>query len=112
MIIGAVVLLCIPLGLVFKPIKNIEFNRSNECCEGADESGDLGNRANGCCGCNFVFVTKIGKGSIELLSDMKFILFVLSNLLTAIGFAVPYAYTVASSKKIIIISRAHCSKKD
>ena len=107
--IGAVVLFCIPLGLIFKPIKD---TKSVECCEGTDEKGDQGNTSVDCFGRSSVFITKIGNGFIELLSDMNFILFVLSNLLTTTGFAVPYAYTVASSNRKIILRRAQYSLKD
>ena len=112
MIIGALVLFCIPLGLLFKPINDDKSHQSAESCEATDESGDSENTAIHCFGCNSVCVTKMGEGYIDLLYDAKFILYVLSNLLTTIGFAVPYAYTVASLKRRKILSRAHCSLKD
>ena len=101
MMIGVVVLLCIPLGFLFKPIKDNHFNQSNgnETLERTDECGDLGHLSIDCCGCFSVSVTKKIKGYINLLYDAKFLLFLLSNFLTNIGSTVPYAYTVASLKR-------------
>ena len=98
MMIGAVVLFCIPLALLFKPIKDNKSNRSSESWEGTEPSDDFS-----CFGCISISDTKMGKGHFDLLLDVKFILFVLSNLLTNIGFGVPYAYTVASTMKRTLV---------
>ena len=107
-ILGVLVLFCIPLGILLKPIKGTNTpNHSTESREGTEETGDSGNNAIDCFGQTSLLLAKMGNGYIELLYDAKFILFVLSNLLTNIGFAVPYAYTVASPKKtVILLSRA------
>ena len=107
-ILGVLVLFCIPLGILLKPIKytNMPY-QSTESSEGTEESGDLGNNDIDCFGRTSLLFARMGNGYIDLLHDAKFLLFVLSNLLTNIGFAVPYAYTVASPKKTaIILSRA------
>ena len=83
MIIGALVLLCIPLGLLFKPIKDNKSHQSTETCEettGRDK------------GTNWA-------GHLDLLYDYKFILVILSTLLANIGITIPYAFTVVSTKQ-------------
>lgn len=104
MIVGALVLLCIPLGLLFKPLKDSKSNKSTESCEETDTTCELGNTHTQlatikCRRCISVSVMKMGNGYIDLLHDSKFILFMLSNLLTNIGFSVPFAYTVVSVKR-------------
>ena len=104
MLNGALVIFCIPLGLLFKPIKAKKSHQSTETCEETDGGGELGNTQTAmatinCCGCISACVTKMGKGYIDLLYDAKFILFMLSNLLTNIGFAVPFAYTMVVVKR-------------
>ena len=84
MIIGALVLFCIPLGLLFKPIKD---NKSHQSPETYDETDGRDKRMN-------------WEGYIDLLYDAKFILFMLSTLLANIGTTVPFAYTVVSTKQI------------
>ena len=105
MLNGALVIFCIPLGLLFKPIQDNKSHQSTETCEETDGRGELGNTHSGlatidCCGCISACVTKMEKGYIDLLYDAKFILLMLSNLLTNIGFAVPFAYAVVIVKRI------------
>ena len=105
MLNGALVIFCIPLGLLFKPIQDNKSHQSTETCEETDGRGELGNTHSGlatidCCGCISACVTKMEKGYIDLLHDAKFILLMLSNLLTNIGFAVPFAYAVVIVKRI------------
>ena len=96
--IGAVVLFCIPLGLLFKPIKDTKPNQSTKSFEGTDDNGDMRTTVLDYFRCISVNVSKLGKQYIDLLSDVTFIIFVSSNLLAQIGIAVPYAFTVVSSK--------------
>lgn len=98
MIIGASVLFGIPLGLLFKPIKDSISDKSTKTCEETYAYGEKGKTnsgsANECFGCIFACVRKMGDGYIELLSDAKFMVFMLSNLLSYIGFSVTIEYTV------------------
>ena len=115
MIIGTLVLFCIPLGLLFRPIQDNKSHQSTETCEETEERGELGNTHTGlatidCFGCITACVTKMEKGYIDLLYDAKFIIFMLSNVLTNIGFAVPFAYTMVIVKRIKL-SRVHFSQK-
>ena len=115
MIIGALVIFCIPLGLLFKPIKANKSHQSTETCEETDGRGELGNTNTvlatiNCCGCISACVTKMEKGYIDLLYDAKFILFMFSNLLTNISFSVPFAYSMVIVKRIIL-GRVRFSQK-
>ena len=108
MIIGALVLFCIPMSLLFKPIKENNVHQSTETCEKTDGRGYSAKTHTGlavidCFGCISGCVSMMGKGYSDLLHDAKFILFMLSNLLTNIGFAVPFAYTVVILKRKIIL---------
>ena len=98
-IIGALVLFCIPFGLLLKPINDNKSHQSTETCEEKEERGELGNKHTGlatidCFGCLTPCVTKMEKVYVDLLFDAKFILLMLSNLLTNIGFGVPFAFAV------------------
>ena len=99
MIIGALVLLCIPLGLLFKPIKDDKSQQSTEPCE-RDDLGNMKVLGNiGCFGCISVCATKMGNGYIDLLYDARFILFTLSNMFANMGTAVAFVYTVVRTKQ-------------
>ena len=106
MIIGASVLFCIPLGLLFKPIKDKKSDQSTKNCEETDEYGEGGSTNDGlaamdCFGCISACVRKMGKGYLDLLSDAKFMLFMVSNALTRIGFSVTMAFAVVILTRII-----------
>ena len=80
MITGASVLFCIPLGLLFKPLNDEKkCKETNDNCEKASISSS---------------VRKMGRGYVDLLGDAKFMLLMLSNLLTFIGFSTTLAFVV------------------
>lgn len=93
MIIGGFVIVCIPLGLLFKPTKDNTSSRSTKLYERTVKKADID-----CFSSISVYFTKMGESYIDLVYDMNFIIYMLSNLLANIGFAIPYAYTMASLK--------------
>ena len=91
MILGTMLLLYIPLFLLFKPIKK---NKSLQSSESWNEENEMGEMTN----TNDRFETYkciriIPTRYISLLYDAKFMILMLSNLLTNIGFSVPFAFT-------------------
>ena len=86
MITGASVLLCIPLGLLFKPLHDEKTDQSTSKCKDIDDCGEKGSISSS--------LRKMGKGYVDLLGDAKFMLLVLSNLLTFIGFSTTMAFVV------------------
>ena len=86
MITGASVLLCIPLGLLFKPLHDEKTDLSTSKCKDIDDCGEKGSISSS--------LRKMGKGYVDLLGDAKFMLLVLSNLLTFIGFSTTMAFVV------------------
>ena len=103
MIIGASVILCLPLGLFFKPIKNSKSDQSTKTCEKREEFGEKRNMDSGlatidCFGYIYGCVRKMGKGYIDLLCNAKFMFFMVSNLFAYVGFSVTMAYAVVMLK--------------
>ena len=96
MTIGAVLLFCIPVGLLLKPINENQSKQSNGTCEGTKECDDGEQQDMSCLGCIYIPDIEMGKGCIDLLYDAKFLLYLMSILLMNIGFSAPYAYTVES----------------
>ena len=115
MIIGALVLLCIPLGILFKPMKDDKSHQPTENYKNVNPRDELGNKHElapiDCIGCISACATKMGSGYIDLLVDTKFILFTLANVFINIGSAIPFVYTVVIAKREMILSRAHLSLK-
>ena len=96
MAIGSVVLFCIPAGLLMP----FDKNRSKPSTENGDamaESCVTEHQETNCFGCiTNILATKMGKIYIDLLQDARFLLYLMSILLTNIGFTAPFAYTMAS----------------
>ena len=91
MILGVMMLFYIPLCLLFKPIKHNQCQQSIESWREENEMGDKRNSHDSvatsrCSSC-------IPTAHIGLFHDSKFMIFMLSNLLANIGFAVPFAFT-------------------
>ena len=102
MMIGALMLACVPLGFLFKPIatnepekataKNDE--KSLRMKKEIKDSDSTDEEITGCC--PLFLKTSIPKYPI-IMHDAVFATCLLSNFLTNIGFAVPYVYTVVST---------------
>ena len=107
--IGAVVLFCIPVGFLLKPINENESKQSDGTCEGTKECDDGEQQDISCLGCISFPAIKMGKGYSELLYDAKFLLYLMSILLMNIGFSAPYAYTVASYTHVLKLDSLLCA---
>ena len=90
MIIGVVMLTFIPLGLLFQPMNRNEIHQS----EGI-ESGEMGN-LHELPTCKFLEC--IPTRYIVLLNDAKFMIFMLTNLLTKLAFTISFAFVQVSTK--------------
>ena len=90
MILGVMMLFYIPLCLLFKPITHNQCQQSNESWK---EENELGDKRNSHDSVATSSSSCIPTGHIGLLYDPKFMIFMLSNLLANIGFAVPFAFT-------------------
>ena len=93
MMIGGVVIICIPVSL---PLNGNKSNQSSDSWKESCQFTDIDHPDVNCFGCIPISAVKIGRGYTHLLYDTKFLLFLLSILLMNIGFAAPYAYTVVS----------------
>ena len=90
MIIGAVMLTFIPLGLLFQPM-----NRNKICQSEGIESGEIGN-LHELPTCKYLEC--LPTRYIVLLHDAKFMIFMLTNLLTKLAFAISFAFVQVSTK--------------
>ena len=86
MITGASVLFCIPLGLLFKPLNDEKADQSTKKCRETNDNCEKASISSS--------VRKMGRGYVDLLGDAKFMLLMLSNLLTFIGFSTTLAFVV------------------
>ena len=98
MMIGAIVLACVPLGILFKPIANNKVARPNlqhseKALEKNYGAADLDSiNEDTTCTRYCPLLPKCP----YIVYDAVFITCLLSNLLMNIGFAVPYVYTMVS----------------
>ena len=101
-IMGGIVVLCAPLGTLYKPvpINNMSVNSDVEVEEQISERENTLDKATNC------------KSDTNLIYDGIFITFAVSNFLTSFGLNIPYLYTVVSSKvqlmKVINLKHRHC----
>ena len=88
-IMGGIVVLCAPLGTLFKPvpINNMSVNSDVEVEEQISERESAIDDA-----------TSWKKSDTNLMYDGIFIMFAVSNFLTSFGFNIPYLYTVVRKK--------------
>ena len=107
MMIGALMLACLPLGLLFKPIANDKSEsmsiQKNDVAMGTNPGSDYLDNAHetsSCTTCLSLFVTTVKTKCPGKLYDAVFSICLLSNFLMNVGFAVPYVYTVVSMIKI------------
>ena len=87
-IMGGIVLICVPLGTLFKPVpvNNMSVNSDVEVEEQICEKESTVDEATSC------------KSGTNLMYDGIFIMFAISNFLTSFGFNIPYLYTVVRKK--------------
>ena len=119
-ILGGIVLLCVPIGVIFKPIHN----NSTSISSNIEAKGQTNIKAksphdamNFECSPSKVgyhchtFFAQISKKmiNVDLIYNLIFIMFALSNFMSNIGLYVPYFYTMVSKKREIIddISVSH-----
>ena len=84
MIIGVLMLIFIPLGLLFKPMNRKENHQSEEI--GSGETGNLHELPT----CKYLAC--IPSRYIVLLNDAKFMIFMLTNLFTKLAFTITFAF--------------------
>ena len=105
MILGGLVLFCIPLGILLKPFKSGKTDvsigeKDMEFAVGCEDVCDSGNINSGKLPTKYhtIFSSLYmqGKNYLNLFLDMKFSLFVMSNFLTCLGVVMPVIYTVVS----------------
>ena len=89
MMIGGLMLACVPLGLVFRPIENKKLKTVTAQHHNALDTANEEN-SHGCS----IFLRRLTPKCPAILHDTVFIICLLSNFLTNLGFAVPYVYTV------------------
>ena len=112
-ILSGIVLLCVPIGALFKPIQN-DSTAVNSNIEAKEQTLI---RAKSLCGamnfkcspskvgyCCHAFFAQISATMIDwdLICNLIFIMFALSNFMSNIGLYVPYFYTVVSKKREIV----------
>ena len=97
-ITGAIVLLCVPLGTLFRPIPSdssaatSDIQVEREITKG--ESKCKRHLSIECC-CN---ASSAKSSDMSLMQDGIFIMFAFSNFLTSIGFNIPYLYNEVRKK--------------
>ena len=106
MMIGALMLACVPFGLLFTPIATNEpekavVHQDVKSSKMQNAINALINSNDGNTGCNLLYVKRLLPKCPAILHDPVFATCLLSNFLTNVGFAVPYVYTVVS---IIVIN--------
>ena len=109
MMLGALMLVCIPMGLLFRPISNNKSERPDiqhdEEALGKTYGGadlDCTEETATCTTHCQLLVRQLMPKCPKMLYDLVFITCLLSNFLMNIGFAVPYVYTVVSMKFIMV----------
>ena len=107
MMIGALMLACVPLGLLFNPIANDKSEsmsiQKNEKATGTNPNLDNAIETPTCTKYYSSFVTTVMSKCPRKLCDAVFTICLLSNFLMNVGFAVPYVYTVVSMTKMSFI---------
>ena len=101
MMIGALMLVCVPLGLLFKPLAgddteslNIQNKEKGTVVKAKNDHLDIETASEKRCPLLFV-TTKLLKSRIKLCG-IVFSICLASNFFMNIGFSVPYVYTVVS----------------
>ena len=105
MAIGSVVLFCIPAGLLMP----FNINKSKPSTENGDATAESFDEETNCFGCiTNILATKMGKIYTDLLQDARFLLYLMSIVLTNIGLTAPFAYTMVSKQyRIPMPASAH-----
>ena len=101
MMIGALMLACVPFGLLFRPIATKEpekavVNQDVESLKMQNEINALDNSNDGNTGCSALHVKRLLPKYPAILHDPVFATCLIQNILTNVGFAIPYQYTVVS----------------
>ena len=100
-ILGILVLVCVPLGVLYKPIDDHEYDNStvHNDVNGDSVTADVCifskcDAAKKCCKMIFCSMAEKGKKYINLFVDARFSLYIFSNFFTCMGLTVPFIFTL------------------
>ena len=105
MILGALMLTCIPLAISFRPLAAMESERSGSCDEQKKvEANHDGANVTGVSGKSYVMksISQNIPKPPKILYNPMFITCLVANFFMNIGYSVPYVYTVVSIESSIM----------